>query len=368
MKIEIGKKIAKLRIEKGYTQEDLAKLCAISSAAVSKWENNNSYPDITTLPILARIFNITIDELLNFEMDITQDVIDQFIKDMIMKFTTSYEEGMKFCKTLLYTYPNSELLKLKVAGAHIQVYLCLSAQQDALPFIEEFSEFAKQLCKELVHSQDLTIRQAACILYSNFSQTTEDRKECLSYIEKLPKLMNTTTISSSLYMGLQEHDKAKHMLQTQLYQDVSNMLLYLLNLSTIAQAANQKEEAYALLQCMEQINELMNLHSTIIPQLCFSYAALQNEEQTLRLLRNYIDQTCSLKDLPNQIIHALHDTPWFSTITLKENTMPTQPLQNNIVEMIQNAPQFDFLRNHDEFQDILHELSTFALDENPTSK
>ena len=59
-----GKRIARLRKEKNYTQEDIAFKVNISPQAVSKWENDISFPDITVLPILADIFEVSVDELL----------------------------------------------------------------------------------------------------------------------------------------------------------------------------------------------------------------------------------------------------------------------------------------------------------------
>ncbi|MCC3869924.1 helix-turn-helix domain-containing protein [Terrisporobacter mayombei] len=66
MKLEIGQVIYKLRKEKNITQEALAKTVGVSVAAVSKWESNNSYPDIALLPSIARFFNTSIDKLLNY--------------------------------------------------------------------------------------------------------------------------------------------------------------------------------------------------------------------------------------------------------------------------------------------------------------
>ncbi len=60
----IGNRIQKIRKEKGMTQEDLAAKLGVSSQAVSKWENDASYPDIALLPQLCRILGITTDELL----------------------------------------------------------------------------------------------------------------------------------------------------------------------------------------------------------------------------------------------------------------------------------------------------------------
>jgi transcriptional regulator with XRE-family HTH domain len=57
------KKITELRKENGYTQEILANKLGITYQAISKWENELSYPDITLLSKIADIFKISLDEL-----------------------------------------------------------------------------------------------------------------------------------------------------------------------------------------------------------------------------------------------------------------------------------------------------------------
>lgn len=66
--INIGLNIKKLRIAKGMTQEELAEYTGVSSRAVSRWENSITFPDITLLPILANIFEVTVDELLDVDV------------------------------------------------------------------------------------------------------------------------------------------------------------------------------------------------------------------------------------------------------------------------------------------------------------
>jgi len=65
----LGNKIKSLRINKNITQEELAEKLSITSQAVSKWERNISSPDISMLPMIARYFGITIDELLNYKLE-----------------------------------------------------------------------------------------------------------------------------------------------------------------------------------------------------------------------------------------------------------------------------------------------------------
>lgn len=60
----IGKTIAELRKAKGWTQIELAKTLNVSDKAVSKWESEGGFPEITQLPVLAKIFDVSIDYLM----------------------------------------------------------------------------------------------------------------------------------------------------------------------------------------------------------------------------------------------------------------------------------------------------------------
>lgn len=58
-------KLQMLRKNKGYTQQQLATMLNVTNKAISKWENGRGFPDITLLPKLSKILDVTIDELLN---------------------------------------------------------------------------------------------------------------------------------------------------------------------------------------------------------------------------------------------------------------------------------------------------------------
>ena len=62
--MNLGKKISELRKHKNVTQEELAAELGVTAAAVSKWENNYTMPDILMLCALADFFAVTTDELL----------------------------------------------------------------------------------------------------------------------------------------------------------------------------------------------------------------------------------------------------------------------------------------------------------------
>ena len=81
--MNIAASIARLRRERGMTQEALAEVIGVSPQTISKWENNTTYPDIALLPVLADVFGVTIDALYGREMQqslLPENAIDNVIE------------------------------------------------------------------------------------------------------------------------------------------------------------------------------------------------------------------------------------------------------------------------------------------------
>ena len=77
MTIEIADRLIKLRKEKGYSQEELADKLGLSRQAVSKWERAEASPDTDNLICLAKLYGISLDELLSTDEDIETIVKEQ---------------------------------------------------------------------------------------------------------------------------------------------------------------------------------------------------------------------------------------------------------------------------------------------------
>jgi DNA-binding XRE family transcriptional regulator len=63
LEIPLGRNIRRLRMERNMTQRELAWHLKISVQAVSKWERGCTYPDLSLLLPIARLFSVTLDEL-----------------------------------------------------------------------------------------------------------------------------------------------------------------------------------------------------------------------------------------------------------------------------------------------------------------
>lgn len=74
--IQINEQIAFLRKQKGLTQEELANALGVTNQAVSKWESAQCCPDIQLLPNLAKLFDVSVDELLGYTpVSTTEDIV-----------------------------------------------------------------------------------------------------------------------------------------------------------------------------------------------------------------------------------------------------------------------------------------------------
>ena len=81
--MNIAASIARLRRERGMTQEALAEVIGVSPQTISKWENSTTYPDVALLPVLADVFGVTIDVLYGREMQqslLPENAIDNVIE------------------------------------------------------------------------------------------------------------------------------------------------------------------------------------------------------------------------------------------------------------------------------------------------
>src|SRR5699024_1716536 len=99
------------RKELSLTQEQLAGLLGVSASAVHKWGKGTTYPDITTLPALARVLKTDLNTLLSFREDLTDEEITRFVgelKDVIE--AQGYDAAFQRAMEEIHQYPNCEKL------------------------------------------------------------------------------------------------------------------------------------------------------------------------------------------------------------------------------------------------------------------
>ena len=102
METTLGKRIATLRRERGLKQDELAQQLSVTPQAVSKWENDQTCPDITLLPQLAKILGVSVDELLSGKAPEEEPPVKVLpveqrkdLKDMVLRIVVDSADGDK---------------------------------------------------------------------------------------------------------------------------------------------------------------------------------------------------------------------------------------------------------------------------------
>ncbi|MEG1528186.1 MAG: helix-turn-helix transcriptional regulator [Clostridia bacterium] len=108
MNTTLGEKIAFLRKQKQYTQDQLAEKMGVTAQSVSKWENDVTSPDISSLPLLAKIFDTTVDDLLGAttieQIQQSQTLTNKEVKNLMLKIKILSSDGDKVNVQLPYTF------------------------------------------------------------------------------------------------------------------------------------------------------------------------------------------------------------------------------------------------------------------------
>jgi transcriptional regulator with XRE-family HTH domain len=126
-KQNFGTMIATLRKEKGMTQLDLAEKMGVTDKAVSKWERDLSFPDVNSLPKLAEIFEVSVDELMQVKAEEKEQPQNDRVKELISLIFKGVALAMGVSVTVLsflnQIEPNSAIGMLGIGLACISVSL-----------------------------------------------------------------------------------------------------------------------------------------------------------------------------------------------------------------------------------------------------
>lgn len=184
---QLGKRIAFLRRQNRMSQEKLADLLGISSQAISKWENGHTMPDTSLLPVLAQIFQCSVDEIIMpaylFDPEIEEKKIDRMdlqarhIADYIIQQLggTKPEESIgldddAIIEAVRRVHPNLgnyQIVRRKpeTHKRYVCIYITVETPQQELRLVEKvyYSDDKELLAYELFRRHVLAVPQVYCV-------------------------------------------------------------------------------------------------------------------------------------------------------------------------------------------------------------
>ena len=139
--MDLGNNLFHARKRRGLSQEDVAQRLGVSRQTVSKWETGETVPDIRQSKKMAALYNISLDELIDFDLDIReiQETIERTSRETEAKIDWSRAWGKKYPVLLEYqdkvNIPNYEYRLSKMMDEIRQEYMF--NEQDAMLLLKD---------------------------------------------------------------------------------------------------------------------------------------------------------------------------------------------------------------------------------------
>lgn len=278
--MNIGKIIYKLRQEKCYTQEKLAGLLGITTGAVSKWESGNAYPDITLIPKIAEIFNISTDYLFD-RNDTLNKSIDEIISEAKQQ---NFDVSAQLLTAALERYPNNPRLMYELAWCK-----CMYAKElgPECKLINEATELFEKLTRI---PDDDTIRAHSFDRLSKIALLQEDYEKALYYNSKIlpPDGLYPSSEYAIIKLRQLDNDEALHTAKQTLYRNIyeySNTLNWILayyhNHDMTEAGINEASRGIKLLELFDFSGYFFQDLSIYYEYLAFMHALREEFDDTL---------------------------------------------------------------------------------------
>lgn len=212
--INIAKQLLAARHEKKITQEELASYVGVSKAAVSKWESGVSFPDITLLPKLATYFNVSIDELIGYEPQLTGEQIKELYCQLKNTFANEkFEVAMAECRELEKKYYSCFPFLLQMAILYLNHATLSDAPLHIYEHCIELTQRIRSLSEDVNDAKEALTLEASCYLLIGGPMKAMELMD-----EKLRPISHDTELLAQVYQGIGNMQVAIDAYQVAMFQ------------------------------------------------------------------------------------------------------------------------------------------------------
>ena len=242
MELYIGQNLKKFRKARNLTQEEVAKHLGISFQAISKWERNDGYPDITMLPVLARYYGVTIDELIGMNEIESARALDEINKQWEKNRSNSnHPANVQLMRDALKCYPNNALLLVQLSASLERLD---GTEAEKREYLRQSIEVQEQI---ISYCDDSEVRGAVLFNIADSYYRYGDYNKALAYAEKLPNAYKSR--ENALVRILSDDNQRKAVAKLALGRLMSSLALHL---QTLAETEN--DPAYS-----EKISQIRSI-------------------------------------------------------------------------------------------------------------
>lgn len=356
--------LLKLRKERKITQENLANYLGVTKAAVSKWELNQSYPDITLLPIIASYFDISIDKLLGYEPHINDEEVRKLYKELIKEFSTEkFDDVYKKCIEYEKKYYTCYFLQFHLGLLYCNHAYLAEEEVKMMAVYEHATEVFRRIelnCKNAnLAKESLSLKSYCNLIMGKCDEIISDLKD----INQVS--MPIENILSKAYLIKGDKEKSSKILQISIFNNFINSLQSMTDILLCYDENNEKQEQYIekvvkIIDILDLKNEYPQVLLNTFAQISLIYGLKRDKENCIKFLQICVDLISKTKvfDLSENKNKLFDYLPEFIEDMRIGNIIPRD--ENLIVEsfadLIKTHPAFEIIRYDIRYDNILKEL------------
>lgn len=363
MKLSIGENIKLFRKAKDITQEQLAEMLNVSSQSVSRWELGICYPDMELLPMLAEIFEITVDKLLGVDNIAEKKKVDEYLNRFQIAINQGkIDECISIAREGVAEYPNNYALLNKLMYA-------LFVSGDDTGNISNWKENMENYDAEITslgerimkYCPDQNIRLEA-ISRLAFNHCEQGRKEIGKQIyEMLPPMILCR--ENQMWWSLEEDEKTSF-LQKQIKKSYDMLYGFIWLLATCGKLS--PTNSLSVINKAEELNNLItdekqyNIDSWGNSRIHYDKAKLYSKIGCKKSVYEQLELAARKAiDFDNRPETEEYKSLLLGNVTEKRidfETADTRPLTTIMRDKWLSDDAFDSIRNTPEFEKIISML------------
>lgn len=344
--MQIGEVIRTYRKQKNMTQEEMANYLGVTAPAVNKWENGNSMPDITLLAPIARLLGITLDILLSFREELTEEEINSFVQEVDNRFRVeneAYEEVFLWVKEKIECYPNCYRLIWQMAVI-LDAWRLIKGVSD----LEKYDSYILDWYERALHSEDEKIRTGAADSLFTFFMRKEQYEEAEKYLscfsEQSPErkrkqafIFSKTGKTKEAYKAYEELLFSEYQMLSMVFNGIYGLAIEDNNLPKAHEIVNKQQELAKLFDMGEYHESLGRLELAAVEK---------NADVAIETMEKMIE---SVED-----ITEFNKSSLYEHMAFKETSPEfVEEIKKKLLECFCDEEKFGFLKEDKRWQELV---------------
>lgn len=365
--MNIGVKIRSYRHENEITQEVLAELLGVSVSAVSLWESGKTMPDISLIPAICSVLNITADELLDVNLERKKiDIMNILSEAKRYSFSGYNEKAFEIIEEGLSKYPDSYQLMQEQVHIHYRLFKNSKSAEEKRIHIEKAIEYGERIIENCTDSRlKVPVVQQLCYIYKN-----ENTKRAEELLETLGSIyVSQEVMATHIYEGSKKLNATCSLMMTSLDILTRRMKSNVIDDDghfryTKEEEAKINEKVIAIYNQVFDEGDFGFYHTRLFDSefaLAEYYAEIKNEEKTVYHIEKaayHAIEFVKYAECSGYVYDSL------AVRGMKCGGVNASDSKNEAKKMLCSieAEKYDFIRENEEFKNILVLLDEYSGD------